>query len=88
MILHTFTNLCLYTYHVLYVDEHSRPTPWLLNTSTWGYGMPSSRKVTLPLPVESLLLVRINTAIVTIYKLQSARYITHYKKQNFVFTHA
>lgn len=72
------TNLCSYTYHVVYVDEHSRPTSWLLNASKWDAQFKESNTVTAS---RIVIAVCINAAIVTIYKLQSARYITHYKKQ-------
>jgi len=78
------TNLCSYTYHVIYVDEQCRPTSWLLNNSKGDAQFKENNTATTS---RIVITVRINIAIVTVYKLQSARYITHYKKQTKRYFH-
>jgi len=53
------TNLCSYTYRVLYVDEQIRPTSWLLNTSKWDAQFKENNTATTSRIVN---IVRINAA--------------------------
>jgi hypothetical protein len=55
-----------------------KTTHGLLNSSKWDSLFKESNTATSS---GIVITVRINTAIVTIYKLQSARYTTHYKKK-------